>query len=88
MTFDVNAIILNFKEVLLNPCKSIFAVALGIVDLGISVVIVYDGKELDATYILSLESLYTFVTSDVNTLSPNSMSTDVLFALFMTLLMS
>ena len=33
----------------MNPCKSIFAVALGIVDLGISVVIVYDGKEFDPT---------------------------------------
>ena len=70
------------------PCKSIFAVAFGIVDLGISVVIVYDGNELDATYIFSSESLYTFVISDVNTLSPNSMSTDELFALFITLLIS
>ena len=48
----------------------------------------YEGNELDATYILSSKLLYTLLTSDVITLLPNSISTVELDAVFIFLLKS
>ena len=87
-TLDEKDIILYLSVFGLYPWTSILAVAFGIIDCGNCVVIGYEGNELDATYILSSESLYTFVISDVNTLLPNSISTVELLAVFKDLLIS
>ena len=55
---------------------------------GISNSLLFDGNELDATYIYSSFSLYTFCISEIITSFPNSIGTIALLALLTFLLKS
>ena len=88
LVLDEKEIILYLRVFGLYPCKSTLAVAFDITDWDKLVVIWYAGNEFEATYILSLLLLYTFVISDVITLLPNSISVFALLAVFNFLLIS